>query len=145
MSQDIGTGESSQAITAPDLISLGYFEMDGYTYCGERSYAIDPVETWLKLSDDTLTIASLDSQDAVASDAFTVTVTLRHYGSVSDSAVFSAELACPEGSVCNTAQSTKIAKDPETLPETAGSHTTLAMREGTPGGDERTYEWYVPH
>ena len=145
MSQDVGDGQSSQTINAPDLISLAYFEMDGYSFCGERTYAIDPVETWMKLAGDTLTVVSQDSQDHIDSNVFTVTVTLKDYGTVSDSAVFDAGLTCPSGSICNSAASALSLKVPATLPQTSTSRTTLAMREGTPGGEERTYEWYVPY
>ena len=51
----------------------------------------------MRISDDTLTIESLDSQETVESGIFTVTVTLDDHSSVSGSVEFNAELTCPEG------------------------------------------------
>ena len=51
----------------------------------------------MKISDETLTIESLNSQETVESATFTVTVTLDNHSSVSGSAEFNADLTCLEG------------------------------------------------
>ena len=76
---------------------MAYFGVDGFTYCGGRSYTIEPQQTWMKISDETLIIESLDSQETVESAIFTVTVTLDNHSSVSGSTEFNAELTCSEG------------------------------------------------
>ena len=68
--------------------------MDGQSYCGSRSYAIDPIESWMKISNETLTIESLGLQDTPINETFKVSVTLDNGSSISDEVEFNAELVC---------------------------------------------------
>ena len=75
-------------------MSMAYFEIDGTTYCGDRSYAIEPQQSWMQISNETLTIESLDPEETIENATFTVTVSLDKFSQVSQSVEFNAELTC---------------------------------------------------
>ena len=63
-------------------MSLAYFEVDGYSFCGDRIYSLDPDDKWLSLDDGTLTITSRDSDQNVEKADFYVTVALKDHPDV---------------------------------------------------------------
>ena len=92
---------------------MAYFDIDGFTYCGSRSYAIEPEQSWMKISNETLTIESLDPEETIESATFTVTVGLENFSQVSGSVEFNAELTCQEGQVCVTEKAVFTSVIPE--------------------------------
>ena len=93
----ISGGSLVQTIYAPDVASLGYGSMDGFTKCGTRTYTLSPSFTWLTLVGDTLTLQS-DVNSAVR-ETITLTVTLDSYPSITGSTTITAEIICKVNSI----------------------------------------------
>ena len=78
----ISGGASVQTVDAPDVVSQGYGNMDGFSKCGSRTISISPSVPWLTVSGDTVTLQSSTPSDAHASTTFTMTVQLDSYPSI---------------------------------------------------------------
>ena len=59
----INTGTDTQTLSIEDTISKYYGNLDGTSYCGDRTYTLDHEVEWLTFENDVLTISSVDQLD----------------------------------------------------------------------------------
>ena len=72
----INTGTETQTLSIEDTISKYYGNLDGTSYCGDRTYVLSHEPDWLTLDNGVLTISSLSQLDEESIKFPRITVTL---------------------------------------------------------------------
>ena len=120
MRLEINGGELEQVVDVKDLISSHYGNLDGFSYCGDRTYTLKGQEDWVTFDGLTLlTVTSNDETDEEQVDFPRLVVRLTDYN-IKGNVRFKTELYCPEGSTCGNEAKFGDNKNPATLGPTSG-------------------------
>ena len=95
----VSSAPITQQVLAIDTASMSYGNLDGFTFCGPRTYTIYPDSySFLSLSGDTLTLVSTDPSEETASPlTISILASLSNYPDVLPvSQTFDVEIICKE-------------------------------------------------
>ena len=73
---DLGSGIVKEPIEALDSISRRYFEQDGFSYCGQRTYTFAEERPWLSAEDGQLIVTTEHNLMAAGEVITTLTVSI---------------------------------------------------------------------
>ena len=113
----INSGSLEQDIVVKDLISSHYGNLDGVSYCGDRTYTLKGEEPYVTFDGSKVTITSNDEFDEEDVDFPRLIVRLTAYD-VKATCRFKTELFCPEDATCGNESKFGDNQNPEELPET---------------------------
>ena len=103
MRLEVGAGSDSQELLIKDTISTQRGNLDGHSFCGERSYALTNNQPWLTLVGSTLTITSNSVDDTQEEIESQIIVSLALDDSVYTVINFKATLYSDDPAIATTA------------------------------------------
>ena len=145
-SVEINEGSVTTTLVAPDSLSWRYYEKDGISYCGARTFTLDTSPEWVDLSGDSLVLTSDYVFDKTATSSATLTVSITVVADtvetvVSDTVSVDFSLTCPTDWTCTNEGTTRDPLESD-VPDVV--KTELSCVEGYIPENYEVEEWYVP-